>query len=743
MPIVFHEKSKTFHLYNQEVSYIIKILKNNQLGQLYYGKAIKDRENFDHLLEMYHRPMAVCSFENDSTFSLEHIKQEYPVYGSGDMRQMAIDIIQENGSRILNFTYHSHLIFNQKPKLENLPATYSEEENEVTTLSITLVDQVINTKIVLNYTIYENMPVITRNAYIENNGQQKLVLNRAMSLSLDLPDSDYIMLELTGAWSRERYVKERKLEHGIQSIYSLRGCSSSNFNPFVALKRKNADEFSGEVLGFSFVYSGNFLAQVEVDTYNCSRVMMGIHPHCFKWNLDPNMHFQTPEVVMVYSDQGLNKMSQTYHYLYQNRLVRGKYRNLARPILVNNWEGTYFDFDEEKILAIAKTASELGIELFVLDDGWFGKRNNDHTGLGDWYVNLDKLPNGIANLSKKINDLGLKFGLWFEPEMVNKDSDLYRSHPEWVLATPKRNMSHGRNQYVLDFSNPDVIEYIYQMMVKIIEQGNVSYIKWDMNRCMSEVYSSSHQSYQQGQVMHEYILGVYSLYERLTKRFPDILFESCASGGARFDPGMLYYAPQTWTSDDTDAIERLKIQYGTSLVYPVSSMGAHVSAIPNHQVFRNTSLETRANVAYFGTFGYELDLNKLNDDEKKKIVEQITFMKEYREIIQFGTFYRLLSPFDGNGNETAWMVVSKDQKTAIVGYYRILLEVNQGYRRLRLQGLNPDYCYHVSRLESDHFGDELMNVGLINSDHSCGENHEVYDGTNGDYYSKIYLLKAK
>lgn len=736
MPIQYHKSTQTFHLYNEQVSYIFKVLRNNQLGQLYYGKRVNDREDFDHLFETRQRPMAPCAFEGDLTFSLEHIKQEYPAYGSGDMRHPAIDILQENGSRIVNFTYQSHEIISGKPQLKDLPATYVENNDEATTLLITLFDEVIDTKIILSYTIYENLAVITRNAYIENCGNQKLILNQAMSMSLDLPDKDYEMIELTGAWSRERSIKNRKLEHGIQSIYSLRGCSSNNFNPFIALKRNDCTEYDGEVLGFSFVYSGNFLAQVEVDTYNVSRVTMGIHPHTFSWPLNQGESFQTPEVVMVYSDHGLNQMSQTYHELYQKRLARGQYRDQVRPILVNNWEGTYFDFDEEKILNIAKTAQKLGIELFVLDDGWFGKRNNDNAGLGDWYPNLEKLPHGIAGLSKKIVDLGMQFGIWFEPEMVNKDSDLYRTHPEWTFETPNRQTSHGRNQYVLDFSNPEVIDYIYGLMAKVIEESHITYIKWDMNRCMSEVYSSVHNSQDQGKVMHKYILGVYHLYDMLTTNFPEILFESCASGGARFDPAMMYYAPQCWTSDDTDAIERLKIQYGTSMVYPISSMGAHVSATPNHQVFRNTPLKTRADVAYFGTFGYELDLNKLSQDEQEQIIEQVQFMKEYREVIQFGTFYRLKSPFEGN--ETIWMVVSKDQNTAIVGYYRPLQVVNEGYHRVKLMGLDPDKEYHVSIHDVTCYGDELMNIGLITSDSSCGENK---DG-EGDYLSRLYILKA-
>ena len=736
MPIVYHQSSQTFHIYNHQISYIFKVLQNQQLGQLYYGQHIHDQKQFDHLLELKPRPMSPCQFEGDLTFSLEHIKQEYPTYGHGDMRHPAIDIIQENGSHILDFQYQSHTIFNGKKPLKDLPATYVENENEATTLTVTLYDEVIQCTCLLTYTIYEELPVITRHVEIQNQGQSELILNHIMSMSLDLPDSDFDMLELTGAWSRERHVKTRSLTHGIQSIYSLRGHSSHHFNPFIALKRKNCDEYNGEVYGLSFVYSGNFLAQVEVDTYDVARITMGIHPQGFSWPLSRGESFQTPEVVMVYSKTGLNTMSQTYHQLYQHRLARGIYRDQVRPILINNWEATYMDFDEEKIISIAKTAKDLGIELFVLDDGWYGNRNNDRAGLGDWFANLDKLPNGIQGLSQKINDLGMQFGLWIEPEMVNKDSQLYRQHPEWVLQTPKRSTSHGRHQYVLDFSNPEVVTYIYKMLYKILSTSQISYIKWDMNRSMSEVYSSCHDHKHQGQVMHRYILGVYRLYEMLIRQFPQILFESCASGGGRFDPGMLYYAPQCWASDDSDAIERLKIQYGTSLVYPLSSIGAHVSAIPNHQVFRNTPLHTRANVAYFGTFGYELDLNQLSDFERQEVMEEVKFMKAYRSVFQFGTFYRLRSPFETS--ETIWMVVSKQKDIAIVGYYRPLQQVNAKYNRVKLLGLDANKKYHVSIHDIDCYGDELMNVGLLLTDNAGGESKDHV----GDYISRLYILKA-
>ena len=479
---------------------------------------------------------------------------------------------------------------------------------------------------------------------------------------------------------------------------------------------------------------------MEVDTHASSRVLLGIHPDTFDWKLESGESFQTPEAVMVYSDKGLNHMSQTFQKLYQKRLARGVWRDKARPILINNWEATYFDFNEDKILEIAHKAKESGVELFVLDDGWFGGRRNEHAGLGDWIPNPDLLPHGIAGLSQKIEELGMKFGLWFEPEMINKDSDLYRAHPDWMLQTPQRNASHGRYQFVLDFSRKEVVDHIYQMMAKILDESHISYIKWDMNRSITECYSAILPADRQGEVFHRYILGVYDLYERLTSQFPEVLFESCASGGARFDPGMLYYAPQCWTSDDTDAIERLKIQYGTSYCYPISSMGSHVSVTPNHQLARTTPLHTRANVAYFGTFGYELDLNKLTKEEQSEVKEQIIFMKKYRQLIQFGTFYRLSSPFESN--ITMWMVVSGDKTEAIVGWYKVLNTVNDSYTRIQLKGLDPDLCYENTITGKMYYGDELMNLGLITTDVSAGEAYGDLE-PGGDFDSRLYIFKAK
>lgn len=738
MPINYHEESKTFHLYNKQISYIFKILENNQLGQLYFGKRIEDTNSYDYLLEVIRRPMAAYKNLGESLFSMEHIKQEYPVYGSGDTRLPAIEIEQENGSKLSDFEYKSYTITQGKKDIKHLPHTYATD-SESTSLSIECTDKVTGVTLYLNYTIFENYSVIARSVKVVNHGNQNLKLNQAMSMSLDLPDKDYEMMMFTGAWSRERFPSCQPLHYGIQAIESLRGNSSHQFNPFFILKRPDCNEHHGDAFGFHILYSGNFLAQIEVDTYDVSRITYGIHPHTFQWNLAPEDEFQTPEAVMFFSDQGLNGLSQSIHSLFNKHLVKGIYKEKVRPILINNWEATYWDFKEDKILEIASKAKELGIELFVLDDGWFGKRDHDLAGLGDWYTNLKKLPDGLDGLSKKIHAMGLQFGIWIEPEMVNKDSDLYRNHPDWVLQTPERILHHSRNQYVLDFANYDVIDYIFDMLVKAFDHANIDYIKWDMNRSMSDVHSSYYPNNQQGEITHRYILGVYELYERLIERYPNILFESCASGGGRYDAGMLAYAPQCWTSDNTDGVERIKIQYGTSYGYPISSMGAHVSAIPNHQMHRKTPLSLRANIAYFGTFGYELDLAQLSDYEIEEMKQQIIFMKEYREVIQFGKYYRLLSPFAGN--ESAWMVVSQDQETAIVCYSRILQEVNTHYRRLPLHGLNPQLQYEIEHDSYTHYGSELMNAGLVISDESSGEIQGVPNDSTGDYQSRLYILK--
>lgn len=739
MGIAVNKAGNTFHLYNDEISYIMTVLPNRQIGQVYFGKRIQIQEDYSYFIETRMRPMSSCVFDTDKRFSMEYIRQEYGGFGMSDYRMPAVEVIQENGSRISEFCFAGYRRSAGKPKLSGLPATYVEKEEEAETLVLELKDEETGMVLELFYTVFAQGGIIARSAHFINRGEQELHLTTAMSLCLDLPDSEYDWMQFSGAWARERYPKTRRLEQGIQSVGSLRGNSSHNHNPFLILKRPTADEFQGEAIGFSLVYSGNFLAQAEVDTYDAVRVLMGIHPSCFDWKLVPGGEFQTPEAVIVYTDRGLNHLSQTYHKLYQKRLTRGYWRDRERPILINNWEATYFDFTEEKLAGIARKAKESGVELFVLDDGWFGARNNERAGLGDWVANPDRLQNGITGLAERIEELGLKFGLWFEPEMTNKDSDLYRNHPEWIIQTPGRKSSHGRFQYVLDFSRKEVVDHIYDMMAKILSEAKVSYIKWDMNRSITECYSSALPPDRQGEVYHRYILGVYDLYERLTSRFPHVLFESCASGGGRFDPGMLYYAPQGWTSDDSDAVERIKIQYGTSYCYPVSSMGTHVSVVPNHQINRITPLHTRANVAYFGTFGYELDLNVLSGEEQEEVKQQISFMKQYRRLFQFGTFYRLQSPFEKN--TSAWMVVSEDRKEAIVGWYRVLNGINLPYTRLRLKGLDETTGYRINGDTEVHFGNELMNAGLITSDVSSGQ-AEGDEKMCQDFDSRLYILQA-
>ncbi|QKE72760.1 alpha-galactosidase [Arthrobacter citreus] len=738
MLIFVDEDKKQFHLTNGKISYLFYVMRNGHLGSLYFGKAIDIHSDFSQILND-HTPTTYTSYySGDRSFSLETLRQEYPVYGSSDYREPALSIRQLNGSHISNFIYKYYSITKGKPLLQSLPATYTENEEDAETIQIVLEDSILHAELILSYTIFKNLSVITRSAYIYNQSLHPFYLERFMSASIDFPDKEFTMIQLSGTWARERHIKERTLEQGTQSISSIRGSSSHQHNPFIALKRKETTETQGEVYSFNFIYSSNFLANIEVDQYDTTRVLMGIHPFRFTWKLSENEHFQSPEVVMVYSENGLSGMSQTYHDLYRNHLIRGKWKNADRPILINNWEATYFNFNEEILLNLAKDAKELGIELFVLDDGWFGKRNNASTSLGDWYPNFAKFPNGFKNFAQKINDLGLKFGLWFEPEMVSANSNLFKNHSDWIISTPNRPITLGRNQFVLDFSKKDVIEEIFLKMASIIRETNLEYIKWDMNRYITEAYSSSLNSDQQDEFFHRYILGVYDLFERLITEFPNVLFESCAGGGGRFDPGLLYYAPQAWASDNTDPIERIKIQYGTSLPYPISSIGSHISASPNHQTQRYTPLSTRANVALFGTFGYELNLSVLSKAEKFEITNQILFYKEHQSLIRNGDFYRLINPF--KGNEAAWMIVSKDKSESIIGWYKILATPNPPkFPKLKLVGLDPNLNYLISGQNQTFFGSELMYNGIPLSPEFNGPNKKTAKRF-GDFQSVIIYL---
>lgn len=738
--IKINEDSLEFHLTNGSVSYIFSVLeKSKQLEHLYYGGKIHHSDSFAYLIERESRPSNNL-YEGDDTSSFEHIKQEYPSFGTTDFRKPSFSIKNPKGDRITHFQYENYTILDEKPKIPGLPATYTENKKESETLCIHLKDLYSELRLTLYYTIYRDLPVITRWAEFENQDDYNYSLETAMSMSIDFPEKDFDLIHLNGAWARENHIERKPLFTGIQSISSARGASGPVHNPFLALAKPETTENSGEIYGFSLVYSGNFEAQVEVNTYNVSRVMMGINPYNFSWKLKPGESFYTPEVVMVHSKNGINQMSQTFHDLYKKNLVRGKWKDKNKPILINNWEATYYDFNEEKLIEIAHEASELGIELFVLDDGWFGTRDTDNGSLGNWTVDKRKIPNGLKKLSNKIHQMDMLFGLWFEPEMVSKNTDLFEKHPDWIIHVPGKNVSHGRNQYILDFSNEQVVNHIFEQLDNILANVEIDYIKWDMNRFISEAYSPNLESDEQGELYHRYILGVYSLFERLLNKYPDILLESCAGGGGRFDPGMLYYSPQVWASDDTDAIERLKIQYGTSLVYPLTTIGSHVSTVPNHQVGRETSIDTRGNVAYFGTFGYELDITQLSNKDKEKVIEQIAVFKDHRDLIHNGSFYRLKSPFENN--EVAWMVVSKDKTEALIGFYQMLAKPNPSYERLKLEGLDSNKQYEIFPGNEIRYGSDLQKIGLLFSQNHINRKNEYWSQNNKtDFNSRLIYIK--
>mgnify|MGYP004441241319 FL=1 len=713
--IVYNQDNNTFILNSNKTSYILKVLDSGHLAHLDYVIRSRNWGSF------------LANTDNKENFMLESIPQEYPGYGATDLRSPALQLQFSDGTSATDFRYVSHKIYEGKNKLENLPATYTENNDEATTLEIVLKDTLKPVEIVLTYSVFKDFDAITRNVKVRNVGYEDVKILRVLSANVDFNDDDFDMIQLSGSWARERHFIRQPLRSGSQSIESRRGASSHAQNPFIALARKDTTEIKGDIYGFSFVYSGNFLANVEVDMFYNSRVQIGINPFDFSWLLKENEEFQSPESVLVYSPNGMTGMSHIYHNLYGKRLARGEHRDKIRPILINNWEATYFDFNETSIKNIAKEASNLGMELFVLDDGWFGKRNNDDCSLGDWFVNEEKIKGGLGKLSKEINDMGLQFGLWFEPEMVCPVSELYEKHPDWCIHIPGRIRSEARMQLILDLSRDDVCDYIIETLSKVLSSASISYVKWDMNRNMTEIGSAKLQPERQRGLPHRYMLGLYRIMEELTTAFPHILFESCSGGGGRFDPGMLYYMPQTWTSDNTDAIERLKIQYGTSLVYPNVSMGCHVSAIPNHQVHRMTPLNTRGVVAMSGNFGYELDITKLSDEEKEMIKEQIKNYKEIRETIQFGDYYRLSSPFEDN--DVAWMFVSKDKKEVVVSFVRQSALPHPKFESLKLVGLEEDASYEVVGENKVFGGDELMYVGLN------------VPQLVGDYDAKMWVLR--
>lgn len=709
MSIQVNASNRLFHLQTKHTSYVFHVIEDGSLGQLYYGPKIPFKDDYANLNTREEHDCTNTRTDEDVEFQAELLKQEYAGLGKGDYRYPAFQITYPNGSRTSEFQYRDYELKDGKARLTGLPSTFADDSNDSQTLTVKLADG--DLELQLHYTVFADEDVIVRSATFVNHGKT-VFLNRALSAQLDLPDANYDFIQFAGSWSRERHLHRSHLRPGTQSISSLRTASSHQENPFFMLARPHTDNNQGAVFGFNFVYSGNFLDSVEVDQFDTTRVLIGINPDEFGWKLNSGDSFQTPEVIFSYTDNGFNALSQQLGAFYTQHLINPHFAHQERPILINNWEATFMDFTEDKLMPIVERAKELGIEMFVLDDGWFGHRDDDRSSLGDWFVDEKKFNHGIAGFAKRVHDLDMKFGLWFEPEMISIDSKLYQTHPEWMIKTPGRGQTPGRHQFVLDMSRQEVVDYLFGLMSHIIQDAKLDYIKWDMNRNITEMYGADLPADQQLEFSHRYILGVYDLYDRLTKAFPDVLFESCASGGGRFDLGMMYYAPQAWCSDDTDAVERIKIQDGTSYGYTPSMWGAHVSAVPNDQVGRLTSIDMRAKVAYFGAFGYELDVTELSDEEQATIKQQVAFYKQYRKLFQFGTFYRLETP-DTSDNVYGWETVSHDKQTAIGMRYQILNGANPAYIRYYFKGLDPERRYTVNDGSEVFSGAELMNAGYF------------------------------
>ena len=708
--VQIYKQDNTFILSNDEITYSFSIEKERYLRHRYFGKRINASTNIN---QPYFFDRGFCSnpFPDERDFSLDTLFQEYPDMNQGDFRSPAYVIQTEDGKRVTRFFYKGYKIIKGKPSLKGLPAIYTENDKEAATLCITLEDEYLKAKINLYYTIFKDFAAICRHVEIVNSGKQNLYLERLMAMSMDFAGTDYDVLTLSGSHINEKNINRRHISADTIVIDSNRGASSPQETPAIFLMEREATENFGQVWGFNFVYSGDFQAVVQTGQYNSVRVQMGMNPLTFGWSLKENESFVSPETVMVYSDEGMNKMSQTFHNMYRKRLCRGVYREKIRPILINSWEAFCFDVDEEKCLSLAKKAADLGIELFVLDDGWFKNRVCDKNALGDWVEDENKFPNGIEHLVKEINKMGMQVGIWFEPEMVSPNSDLYRKHSDWIIRSQNYEPILSRCQYVLDLSNPEVCDYVIESLSKVLSKTNVTYVKWDMNRHITDLGSYYLEKDRQRELSHRYMLGLYHILDELNKRFPNVLFEGCSSGGGRFDAGMLYYMPQTWTSDNTDAVCRMKIQYGTSLLFPPITMGAHVSAVPNHQVGRVTPLQTRFIVAMSGNLGYEMDLAQISDEEKEAIKEQIAFYKSIREVIQKGSFYRLKNP--QNGNEVAWNFVSEDKKTVIYCYFKILAEPLRVNTPVRLKGLDENGIYKSKTNGICYGGDELMYAGIV------------------------------
>ncbi len=703
-------KDKIFNLETKNTLYQMKVDRFGVLNHLWYGE--KTDCCMDYLLDYPDAGFSgnIYEAENERTYSLNTLPQEYSTSGVGDFRISAISVTHEDGSNALDLRVREYQIKEGKYEIPGLPAVYAKED-EAETLEITLKDTATEAEVILKYGVFEKEDVITRSVVVKNSGKTPIVINKVHSMCLDIPYGDWEWMHFYGRHTMERQAERVPVLHGISESSSSRGTSSHHQNPAVLLCEKDCTETNGHCIGAALMYSGGFQAQVEKDQLEQIRLVMGIHPDTFEWILEAGEAFYTPEVILSCSTTGFAKLSQNFHHIIRNHVCRGTYQLSSRPVLINNWEATYFDFNEEKILNIARQASKLGIDMMVLDDGWFGKRDDDCSGLGDWFVNEKKLNGGLKALVEKINAMGMKFGLWFEPEMVSEDSDLYRNHPDWAIQIPGRKPMRSRYQLVLDMSNPEVVDYLYGVMSAILRENHIEYVKWDMNRSISDWYTATLSRGRQMEMPHRYVLGLYELLEKLTSEFPDVLFEGCSGGGGRFDAGMMYYCPQIWCSDDTDAHERTFIQYGTSFFYPTSTVGSHVSAVPNHQTGRITSIETRGVVAMAGSFGYELDLNQLSEEEKAVVAKQVTHYKEYQSLIYNGDYYRLANPFEDG--MSAWSWISEDKKTILVQGVLFRAKPNVLRKTLRLMGLEAKKNYKIAGTEEVYTGVALMSGGVL------------------------------
>lgn len=732
--ISFNEATRTFHLSNIHISYIMQVEQHNILTHTYFGRKVSGYHQIAQYPEIS-REFEVNFAENregDRAYSIGTQLLEFPVYGTGDFRQTACLIRHEDGTTVSDFRYVGHEIIEGTQELSQLPSVYVEDVTEAKTLIIELRDELVQLTLKLRYTIFENHPVIVRSASIENSGTQTSFIEKIASMSLDFPERQFDLIQLNGAWGRERMLERERVRTGIKLLDSKRGTSSHHQTPFIALCDSDTTEFFGEIFGAQLIYSGSHEMSVERDPFGQVRMLLGIQSTGFRWQLQPGEQFEAPEVMIAFSDKGLNGLSQANHTFIKQHIIPRRYANLERPVLINNWEGTYFDFTEQKLHAIIDEASQLGLELFVLDDGWFGTRNDDNSSLGDWHINYDKLPKGLNGLANYTHSKQMKFGLWVEPEMISQNSHLFRQHSDWAIQAPHRPLSLGRGQCVIDMSRQEVRDNIFGQLCAILDTVEIDYIKWDMNRHLSEAHSLALSAEQQGELPHRFVLGVYDLMKRITTRYPNILFESCSGGGGRFDLGILRYMPQTWTSDNTDAIARLFIQYGSSLAFPINSMAAHVSATPNHQTHRHTSLAMRAAVAFAGVFGYEMDLTELSQADKEIISRQVEYYKQHRQLIQSGIFTRLISPF-GDSNECAWQFSNRDKTEHLVMYYQVLSHASYPAKKFRLRNLCANTVYRVTSEEQSFIarGDELMHIGFY-----------IYPQFKGDFQARVYHVEA-